>query len=233
MPAAAVVEDGEAVLPHRGEPNGDGWSHGGGDPELASREHLRALSFVGGVPTWATRSSPAAFRGLPLHRLGTGGLALGRPEFAATRVLEIRDRTSAYCLVPFEGHIHAVIMRPAGPRPSSFPSRLVVSCGHTTCSKSSKASATASWARPATTLPEKPSTRSAVSQFLSRRPHHRPHGSLLQPARCVSTFAKMKGNALDFSFSGIKTAVLRWGRRDPWTPTVTPGIWPWRCQPHC
>ena len=24
------------------------------------------------------------------------------------------------------------------------------------------------------------------------------------------TFAKMKGNALDFSFSGIKTAVLRW-----------------------
>jgi N6-L-threonylcarbamoyladenine synthase len=34
-----------------------------------------------------------------------------------------------------------------------------------------------------------------------------PHGD---PAAVRFTFAKMKGNALDFSFSGLKTAVLRW-----------------------
>jgi len=34
-----------------------------------------------------------------------------------------------------------------------------------------------------------------------------PHGN---PRAVHFTFAKMKGNALDFSFSGIKTAVLRW-----------------------
>jgi len=34
-----------------------------------------------------------------------------------------------------------------------------------------------------------------------------PHGD---PLAVRFTFAKMKGNALDFSFSGLKTAVLRW-----------------------
>ena len=34
-----------------------------------------------------------------------------------------------------------------------------------------------------------------------------PHGD---PRAVRFTFAKMKGNALDFSFSGLKTAVLRW-----------------------
>jgi N6-L-threonylcarbamoyladenine synthase len=34
-----------------------------------------------------------------------------------------------------------------------------------------------------------------------------PHGD---PAAVRFTFAKMKGNTLDFSFSGLKTAVLRW-----------------------
>jgi len=34
-----------------------------------------------------------------------------------------------------------------------------------------------------------------------------PHGN---PQAVRFTFAKMKGNALDFSFSGLKTAVLRW-----------------------
>ncbi len=34
-----------------------------------------------------------------------------------------------------------------------------------------------------------------------------PHGN---PHAVKFTFARMKGNALDFSFSGIKTAVLRW-----------------------
>ena len=30
------------------------------------------------------------------------------------------------------------------------------------------------------------------------------------PSAVRFTFARMKGNALDFSFSGLKTAVLRW-----------------------
>ena len=34
-----------------------------------------------------------------------------------------------------------------------------------------------------------------------------PHGN---PGAVRFTLAKMKGNTLDFSFSGIKTAVLRW-----------------------
>ena len=36
-----------------------------------------------------------------------------------------------------------------------------------------------------------------------------PYGN---PRAVRFTFAKMKGNALDFSFSGLKTAVLRWVR---------------------
>jgi len=39
-----------------------------------------------------------------------------------------------------------------------------------------------------------------------------PHGD---PSAVRFTFAKMKGNALDFSFSGLKTAVLRWVEAQP------------------
>jgi N6-L-threonylcarbamoyladenine synthase len=44
-----------------------------------------------------------------------------------------------------------------------------------------------------------------------------PHGN---PNAVRFTLARMKGNALDFSFSGLKTAVLRWVEQHPMTAEI-------------
>ena len=68
------------------------------------------------------------------------------------------------------------------------------------------------WDEPATTPPAKPSTRSRKllgfgypgGPVIDRlAPYGDPHAVRF-------TLARMKGNSLDFSFSGLKTAVLRW-----------------------
>ncbi len=71
---------------------------------------------------------------------------------------------------------------------------------------------TACSAKPATTPPAKPSTRSRKLLGFGY-----PGGPVIDrlapygdPDAVHFTLAKMKGNTLDFSFSGLKTAVLRW-----------------------
>jgi N6-L-threonylcarbamoyladenine synthase len=55
-----------------------------------------------------------------------------------------------------------------------------------------------------------------------------PHGN---PLAVRFTFAKMKGNALDFSFSGLKTAVLRWVEARDLTAAIAVRRALARCEP--
>jgi N6-L-threonylcarbamoyladenine synthase len=113
-----------------------------------------------------------------------------------------------------EGHIHAVIMesRRAG-TPVEFPAlALVVSGGHThlfevregfvyrLLGKTRDDAAGEAFDKVAKLLGFGYPGGPVIDRLA-------PHGN---PRAVPFTFAKMKGNALDFSFSGLKTAVLRW-----------------------
>ena len=114
-----------------------------------------------------------------------------------------------------EGHIHAVIMeaRQSGdagrvPRPRAGRERRP----HASVRSVQRATGTVCSARRATMPRAKPSTKSAKLLGFGY-----PGGPVIDklapygdPRAVRFTLAKMKGNATDFSFSGLKTAVLRW-----------------------
>lgn len=212
--AAAVVEDGQSVLstvvasqiPTHGK-------YGGVVPELASREHLRAI-----VPVVREALDRAA---TPLDDLAAIAATVG-PGLVGSLLVGLTYAKSLSFVrgIPLiavnhiEGHIHAVIMeaRRAG-RPVEYPAlALVVSGGHThlfevregfhyrLLGKTRDDAAGEAFDKVAKLLgysyPGGP-----VIDCLA------PYGN---PDAVRFTFAKMKGNALDFSFSGLKTAVLRW-----------------------
>ena len=212
--AAAVVEDGERVLSSvvasQLETHG---KYGGVVPELASREHLRAI--------------------VPVVRLAMERAASGWSDLAAIAVTEgpglvgslLVGVTYAKALcysrgIPLlgvnhiEGHIHAVMLeaRRAG-TPVELPAlALVVSGGHThlfavgedfeyrLLGRTRDDAAGEAFDKVAKLLgfgyPGGP-----VIDRLARHGTSRPG---------MFTIAKMKGNPLDFSFSGLKTAALRW-----------------------
>jgi N6-L-threonylcarbamoyladenine synthase len=113
-----------------------------------------------------------------------------------------------------EGHIHAVIMESrCGGNPVEYPAlALVVSGGHThlfevlegfryrLLGKTRDDAAGEAFDKVAKLLGFGYPGGPIIDRLA-------PHGD---PSAVRFTFAKMKGNALDFSFSGLKTAVLRW-----------------------
>jgi N6-L-threonylcarbamoyladenine synthase len=113
-----------------------------------------------------------------------------------------------------EGHIHAVIMESRrASRPVEYPAlALVVSGGHThlfevlegfqyrLLGRTRDDAAGEAFDKVAKLLGFGYPGGPIIDRLA-------PHGD---PAAVHFTFAKMKGNALDFSFSGLKTAVLRW-----------------------
>jgi len=212
--AAAVVEDGETVLSSvvASQMTTHG-KYGGVVPELASREHLRAI-----VPV--TREA--------LHRSRTGLVDLS--AIAATagpglvgsllvgltyaKSLSFATGLPLIAVNHIEGHIHAVILeaRKAG-TPVELPAlALVVSGGHThlfemtegfqyrLLGKTRDDAAGEAFDKVAKLLGFGYPGGPVIDRLA-------PHGD---PNAVRFTFAKMKGNALDFSFSGLKTAVLRW-----------------------
>ena len=183
-------------------------------PELASREHLRAI-----VPVVREALSGSATRLEDLSAIAvTVGPGLVGSLLVGPHLRQIPQLRALHS--PDRGQSHRrphSRRRPGGqtrrePRCNIPPLPWWSAAATPTCSRSARASTIACSARPATMPPAKLSTRwpncSATGYpggpVIDRLA---PHGD---PAAVRFTFAKMKGNALDFSFSGFKTAVLRW-----------------------
>ncbi|HEX6897506.1 MAG TPA: tRNA (adenosine(37)-N6)-threonylcarbamoyltransferase complex transferase subunit TsaD [Bryobacteraceae bacterium] len=209
--AAAVVEDGREVLSSVvASQLATHGKYGGVVPELASREHLRAI-----VPVVRTALEQAQTK---LGDLAAIGVTEG-PGLVGSLLVGI-TYAKALCFarsIPLigvnhiEGHIHAVLLEAGGQ--VEFPAlALVVSGGHTHLYE----------VREGFTYRLLGKTRDdaageAYDKVAKLLGFPYPGGPVIDllahygdPAAVKFTLAHMKGNALDFSFSGLKTAVLRW-----------------------
>jgi N6-L-threonylcarbamoyladenine synthase len=212
--AAAVVEDGERVLASVVASQLDTHGkYGGVVPELASREHLRAIAPVVREALERAGSTLAALDAIAVTS-GPGLVGSLLVGLTYAKSLAFAARKPLIGVNHIEGHIHAVILeaRRDG-TPVEYPAlALVVSGGHThlfevgegfryrLCGRTRDDAAGEAFDKVGKLLgfgyPGGP-----VIDCLA------PHGD---PRGVRFTIAKMKGNALDFSFSGLKTAVLRW-----------------------
>jgi N6-L-threonylcarbamoyladenine synthase len=212
--AAAVVEKGETILSSvvASQMTTHG-KYGGVVPELASREHLRAI-----VPVVreALDRSATALPGLAAIAVTAGPGLVGSLLVGLTYAKSLSFATGVPLIAVnhIEGHIHAVILeaRRDG-HPVEFPAlALVASGGHThlfevregyqyrLLGKTRDDAAGEAFDKVAKLLGFGYPGGPIIDRLA-------PHGD---PRAVRFTFAKMKGNALDFSFSGLKTAVLRW-----------------------
>jgi N6-L-threonylcarbamoyladenine synthase len=208
--AAALVEDGRLVRSSVVASQLDVHAkYGGVVPELASREHLRAIVPVvrqaleqagielGAVSAVAVTAGPGLVGSLLVGVTYAKALCFARhiPLIAVNHV---------------EGHIHSVLIE--NPQ-VTFPAlALVVSGGHThlfevsdlqtyrLLGKTRDDAAGEAYDKVAKLLGFGYPGGPVIDQLA-------PYGN---PKAVKFTLAKMKGNELDFSFSGLKTAVLRW-----------------------
>ena len=221
--AAAVVEDGERILSTvvASQLSTHG-KYGGVVPELASREHLRAIvpvvrtALEDSQTNWNQLAGVAATQGPGL----AGSLLVG---LTYAKSLCFAQGIPLLAVNHIEGHIHAVLLeaRQRGDE-VEFPAlALVVSGGHThlfamhgqeeyhLLGKTRDDAAGEAYDKVAKLLGF-PYPGGPVIDKLA------PHGN---PKAVRFTLARMKGNALDFSFSGLKTAVLRGPRPDSRRPS--------------
>ncbi len=231
--AAAVVADGREILSdivasqinvHR--------KYGGVVPELASREHLRQI-----VPVVREALEQA---GLKLEEVDAIGVTQGPGLIGSLLVGVTYGKALALTLnkplVPvnhLEGHIHAVFLEAhrQGNSPDLPAVCLIVSGGHTVLYHVHREASDARAAAPLFRYRRIGQTRDdaageAYDKVAKLLALGYPGGPVIDqlaaghpvPAsnRVVQfTPAKMKGNPLDFSFSGIKTAVLYYVRAHP------------------
>ena len=187
--------------------------YGGVVPELASREHLRAI-----VPVVreALLRSATSLPDLAAIAVTVGPGLVGSLLVGLTYAKSLSFATGVPLIGVnhIEGHIHAVILesRRDG-APVQFPAlALVVSGGHThlfevrdgaryrLLGKTRDDAAGEAFDKVGKLLGLGYPGGPAIDRLA-------PHGN---PRAVHFTFAKMKGNSLDFSFSGLKTAVLRY-----------------------
>jgi N6-L-threonylcarbamoyladenine synthase len=214
--AAAVVEDGERVLSSvvasQLETHG---KYGGVVPELASREHLRAI-----VPVVreALERAAAPLRDLEAIAVTAGPGLVGSLLVGLTYAKSLSFATGVPLIGVnhIEGHIHAVVLEAKrSGHPVEFPAlALVVSGGHThlfevgegfryrLLGKTRDDAAGEAFDKVAKLLGFGYPGGPVIDRLA-------PYGN---PRAVRFTLAKMKGNTLDFSFSGLKTAVLRWAQ---------------------
>ncbi|HZO52784.1 MAG TPA: tRNA (adenosine(37)-N6)-threonylcarbamoyltransferase complex transferase subunit TsaD [Bryobacteraceae bacterium] len=212
--AAAVLADGPRVISSVVASQLDTHAkYGGVVPELASREHLRAI-----VPVVAEAMERAGARYADLSAVAVtegpglvGSLLVGM-TFAKSLAMALGLPLIA--VNHLEGHIHAVVMEARGEgHEIELPAvALVVSGGHTHLFA----------VKPGYRYELLGRTRDdaageAYDKVAKLLGFSYPGGPVIDmlapfgdPGVVAFTFAKMKGNALDFSFSGMKTAVLRW-----------------------
>ena len=224
--AAAVVEDGVTILSSVVASQIAHAKYGGVVPELASREHLRAI-----VPVvrLALEQSKTNLDDLSAIAVTEGPGLVGSLLVGITyaKALCFARNLPLIAVNHIEGHIHAVVLEagktlPYGhgsvtPGPTEarveYPAlALVVSGGHThlfevregfiyrLLGKTRDDAAGEAYDKVAKLLGFGYPGGPIIDQLA-------PHGD---PHAVKFTLARMKGNKLDFSFSGLKTAVLRW-----------------------
>ncbi len=212
--AAAVVEDGRAILSSVVASQLDiHGKYGGVVPELASREHLRAIVPVvreameragcdwGGLDAVAVTQGPGLIGSLLVGITYAKALSLARglPLIGVNHI---------------EGHIHAVMMeaRMQGGEVALPALALVASGGHTHLFFVDEALHYRLMGK--TRDDAAGEAFDKVARLLGFGYPGGPVIDSLAPfgngAAVRFTTPKMKGNELDFSFSGLKTAVLRW-----------------------
>ena len=184
--------------------------YGGVVPELASREHLRAI-----VPVVRDAMSQAGFVFSNLSAVAVtegpglvGSLLVG---ITYAKALCLAWKLPLIAVNHVEGHIHAVVLE-AGDR-LEFPAlALVVSGGHTHLYE-----VTGEFQYRLLGKTRDDAAGEAYDKVAKLLGYGYPGGPVVDrlaaygdPDAVRFTAAKMKGNTLDFSFSGLKTAVLRW-----------------------
>ena len=227
--AAAVVADGRRILSsivssqidiHR--------KYGGVVPELASREHLRKIvPVVREALDQAKISLPDLDAVAVTQGPGLAGALLVGMTYG--KVLALALGKPLIAVNHLEGHVHAVLLEAhaAGRHPKLPAVCLIVSGGHTVLyhvkSESTNGDAAAaifSYSRIGGTRDD--AAGEAYDKVARMLALGYPGGPILdQLAQHGDSKAvrfgepKMKGNPHDFSFSGIKTAVLYHLRRHP------------------
>jgi N6-L-threonylcarbamoyladenine synthase len=212
--AAAVIEDEthvlSSVVASQFSVHG---RYGGVVPELASREHLRAIvpvvreAMERASVNWADLDAVAATYGPGL----AGSLLVG---LTYAKAISLAAGIPLIAVNHIEGHIHAVILeaRQQG-KPVEFPAlALIVSGGHTHLFEAHEGGVYRLLGR--TRDDAAGEAFDKVGKLLG---FGYPGGPVIDklapygdPRGVRFTIARMKGNTLDFSFSGLKTAVLRW-----------------------
>jgi N6-L-threonylcarbamoyladenine synthase len=226
--AAAVVADGRRILSsivssqidiHR--------KYGGVVPELASREHLRKI-----VPVVREALDQANVAMADLDAVAvtqgpglTGALLVG---MTYGKVLALALGKPLIAVNHLEGHVHAVILEAhlADRHPQMPAACLIVSGGHTvlyhvtSSSSNGDAGARFSYARIGGTRDD--AAGEAYDKVARMLALGYPGGPILDqlaahgdPRAVRFGEPKMKSNPHDFSFSGIKTAMLYHLRRHP------------------
>jgi N6-L-threonylcarbamoyladenine synthase len=217
--AAAVVADGREILSsivasqidiHR--------QYGGVVPELASREHLRQIVQV------VREALQQA--GLKLTDLDAIGVTQGPGLVGALLVGITYGKTLAQALdkplIPvnhLEGHVHAVFLEAhkAGKSPKLPAVCLIVSGGHTVLYEVTQDSTSPTFHYKKISQTRDDAAGEAYDKVAKLLALGYPGGPILDRLAAAANGApapvkfgptKTRGNPLDFSFSGLKTAVL-------------------------
>ena len=218
--AAAVVVDGERTLSNVVSSQYDVHSrYGGVVPELASREQLRAITPVvreaveGAGLTYSDLDAIAVTYGPGL----AGSLLVG---VTYAKALAAALSKPLLGVNHIEGHIHAAeLERRQGGGEIEFPAlALVVSGGHSHLFRVDRPEpAVYRYALLGRTRDD--AAGEAFDKVAKLLGFGYPGGPLIDrlapygdPSAVRLPSAQMKGNQLDLSFSGLKTAVLRWVR---------------------
>ncbi len=206
--AAAVVEDGRAILSSIVSSQAAHAKYGGVVPELASREHLRAIVPVVRLALAQSSTGLSDLAAIAVTQgPGLAGSLLVGVTYA--KALALAQRLPLIAVNHIEGHIHAVASQSRIELPALA---LVVSGGHTHLYEVREGFDYRLLGR--TRDDAAGEAFDKVAKLLGFGYPGGPVIDQLAPygdSHAVRfTLAKMKGNTLDFSFSGIKTAVLRW-----------------------